>query len=118
MGTTVPIVDIKDDDEVMIVNKSDVIDFDALVSTLATESEQSTLNSIRSQFGKRRLLQMTKLVISVKDSYSQCRIAVPVRGRACPHLQPFDARSFLLRPKKYQKCTHCNKRVCPQDLLK
>ena len=120
----VEVVDV-DDDDVVMVPKGEVVQrrieripFDDIVRGLAVDSEESTRRWIAREFSKRRKIAVTKMVISVKDSYSQCRIAVPVRGRQCPHLQPFDARSFLLRPAKYQKCTQCNRRVGTGDLVK
>eukprot|EP01084_Bolivina_argentea_P042741 78791_1 len=58
------------------------------------------------------------MVISIIDSYSQCKIIVAVRGKKCNHLQPFDAKCFLLRPKKYQKCTQCNQHIKKTELIK
>ena len=94
------------------MNRSNVI------TRLAVESKATTKKFIRMQFANRRGIAVTKMVVSVIDSYSQKRIAVPVRGRACPHLQPFDAKSFLSRPEQYQKCTQCNKRIRKEHLVK
>merc|ERR1712129_253152 len=101
------------DNELEIVSKHDVVKrrlnktpFTAIIGKMKTESEATTKAFIDSLFkNKQRKIVITRLVISVKDSYSQSKIAVPVRGNECTHLQPFDAKSFLLRPKKYQKCT-------------
>merc|ERR1712048_1290665 len=83
------------------------------------ESEETTKAFISSLFkNKKKRIAITRLIISVKDSYSQCKIAVPVRGKECNHLQPFDAKSFLIRPKKYQKCSFCNKTIQKDELIR
>merc|ERR1719499_474700 len=84
------------------------------------ETLESTKQRIASHFSRnrRRSVCLEKLIISLIDSYSQCRITVPVRGTQCQHLQPFDLKGFLMRPRKYRKCTHCNQQIEREDLVK
>ena len=115
-----------DDADVVVLDKREVtkrrlnkIPFTTIIDQMQTESEECTKSFINSLFlGKKRVVSLNKMVISLKDSYSQCKIAVPVKGKFCSHLQPFDAKSFLIRPKKYQKCTHCNKAIKREHLIR
>eukprot|EP01084_Bolivina_argentea_P042742 78794_1 len=120
-----------DDDDVIFIEKNEIkkknsknnISYDKIINDLEIENEEITKKYILAQFGKgrnnkKRQLAITKMVISIIDSYSQCKIIVAVRGKKCNHLQPFDAKCFLLRPKKYQKCTQCNQHIKKTELIK
>ena len=122
---------VDDDDDVVIVSKGEItqkrinkIPFNQIISRLRVDTEENTKKYIEKCFAgktkkkRKNKLAVTKMVVSVKDSYSQCKIAVPVRGEHCTHLQPFDAKSFLMRPKKYQKCTTCDQNIKKEELIK
>ena len=86
------------------------------IARLAVESKAATKQWMqRFAIGNRGV---TKTVVSVIDSYSQNKIAVPVRGRHCLHLQPFDAMSYLKRPYQYRTCPVCNDNVRREELVK
>ena len=117
-NTVISLIDSNRSNQSISGSTQNRVNWNNVITRLAVESKATTEHWIQMQFGRRQGISVTKMVVSTIDSYSQKRIEVPVRGRACPHLQPFDAKSFLSRPSKYQKCTQCNKRVRGQQLVK
>ena len=90
---------------------------------MAVEPKATTMQWTQIQYDKQRKNggaydpSVPKMLISVIGRNQQ-RIEVPVRGRDCSHLQPFDAMTFLSRPAQYQRCPQCNKRIRREDLVK
>ena len=117
-NTVISLIDSNRSNQSISGSTQNRVNWNNVITRLAVESKATTEHWIQMQFGRRRGISVTKMVVSTIDSYSQKRIEVPVRGRACPHLQPFDAKSFLSRPEQYQKCTQCNKRIRKEHLVK
>ena len=86
------------------------------ITGLTVESKTTTKHWMqRIAIGNRGV---TNTVVSVIDSFSQNKIEVPVRGRHCLHLQPFDAESFIKRPLRLRTCPVCNEKVRREELMK
>ena len=88
-----------------------------LLTGMAVESKATTKQWIQLKFAEQQGIAMPEMLVYVIGRY-QKRIEVPVKGRHCDHLQPFDAMSFLSRPVRYQRCPQCNKRIRREDLVK
>lgn len=57
--------------------------------------------------------------VSLKDPYTRCRIATPIRSKHCKHVQCFDGLTFLQLNKTSNKfeCPYCYKRLLMDDLI-
>eukprot|EP01084_Bolivina_argentea_P140920 247667_1 len=80
--------DTQQDDDVMVLDKYQVTQrrlkhlngtvFDTIIKEMRCEKEETTKACIVKQFaGSKRRIAITKMVISIKDSYSQTKIIVP-----------------------------------------
>ena len=57
--------------------------------------------------------------VTLKDPYTRSKISVPVRGKACIHVQCYDAATFITMSKtaKKRECPVCFKPTCLEDLV-
>ncbi|KAA3680203.1 uncharacterized protein DEA37_0007409 [Paragonimus westermani] len=90
-------------------------------STSAEPYTVSTITDDRTEDGDddNDLVMPNTLPVQLLCPLSKCRIEVPVRGRACRHVQCYDATTYLIinERKPSWNCPVCDKKTYYEDLL-